>query len=642
MTNWPDSFRRGALLGVWGLVLALCLWIYWPGLAGPSLLDDGLNLTALETLEDSPFLLESVVLGNNSGPLGRPLSMLSFALEKLYLDDGVRGSKWVNLCLHLLTASVLLLFSRDLFRRLQYPAPLLGGLAVASLWLLAPLLLSTVLYSVQRMAQLATLFALVCLWCYLRSRSAQGVRVAAWMIACALALVCGVLSKENALLAVPLIMLLEWKLLRYRASSEQATRRLRLAHGGMFTAGVLLVLAVVLFAPGIILGGYAFRDFSLVERLLTEARILWAYVGQLLWVEQAQLGIYHDDQILSRNLLDPLLTLPAVLGWVAVAVLIVLPRRSAEGATVAFGLGFFVVAHAMESSVFALELYFEHRNYLPAMGLFIAAVGCGYWLLKRWYWLKNWLLLLLILVCGRNVLVIASESLIWSDPHLMHFVALNRFPDSVRTNSEMARTLALVGEIDHALVYSRRVVELDAEGELRHQLRALVLHCLAQPAIPSREIEALSATAADFRDDNVSEKVYILVKEVVDGRCPQTRVEQLADRLKELTAVAQAAQVSPKVYLSLAILENHIERYDRALEYTNALLQRSPGQSQALLMKLYFGSLLGISEAREESLAELIEQRDAGKLSQEQEYNMSLFMDPAESDGEWGAVTGDL
>jgi hypothetical protein len=621
---------RAYLIPLWGLLLGLCLWIYWPGLSGPSLLDDGANLVTLEQLDESPFLLQSVVLGNTSGPLGRPVSMLSFALERMYLDGGVQGSKLVNLCLHLLTACCLLLFARDLYNKLGYSRPAVAAVAVAALWLFAPLLLSTVLYSIQRMAQLSALFSLLCIWSYLRFRISRGIVAAVWFALSLVTLVIGVLSKENALLAVPLVLLLEWKVLCYQSSSSVHERLLRLAHGSVFAGGILLVLAVAVFSPGIVLDSYAYRDFTLGERLLTQVRILWTYVGQLLWVDQARLGIYQDTQVLSRSLLEPMTTLLAMFAWLGVGLMVVIAGRSREAVTVAFGVGFFIVAHAMESSVISLELYFEHRNYLPAMGLFIALVGAGYWLIERREWSLNWLLLLLVLATGRSVAVVASEAMIWSNPYLMHFVMVNRFPDSVRTNSEMARALALAGDVDSALRYSRRVVQLDGEGDLRHQLRDLVLHCMARPAISGEVISSLSASAADFRDDGISEKAYILVKQVVDGRCPETRVEQLADRMHQLTMIAQPSEIAPKVYLSLAILENHIERYPQALDYVEALLMRSPGNTRALLMKLYFASVLELEREREQSLAELLHQQEEGRLSQEQEYNLSLFVEPAE------------
>ncbi len=108
---------------VWVLALALCAWIYWPGLDGPPLLDDTANLRPLEQLVEEPNLMADVVAGNLSGPLGRPLTMLSFSLEQVYLGGGVREKKQFNLWLHLCIASLFLLFCRDLFRVLGQARP---------------------------------------------------------------------------------------------------------------------------------------------------------------------------------------------------------------------------------------------------------------------------------------------------------------------------------------------------------------------------------------------------------------------------------------------------------------------------------------------------------------------------------------
>lgn len=48
-----------------------------------------------------------------------------------------------------------------------------------------------------------------------------------------------------------------------------------------------------------------------------------------------------------------------------------------------FGPVFFLAAHLVESSVIALELYFEHRNYLPSVGIFISLGLAGYFAYER-------------------------------------------------------------------------------------------------------------------------------------------------------------------------------------------------------------------------------------------------------------------
>jgi hypothetical protein len=619
----PD-FR---VLLVWGLALLLCGWVYSPGLDGPAFLDDAVNLRVLDKLDERPELIFDVVKGNASGPLGRPLSMFSFGLERIYLDRGLRGTKQTNLVLHLLTGSVLLLLTLSLCRGLRLANPAIAALAVSTLWLFSPMFVSTVLYTVQRMAQLATLFSLLALWCYCQGRSELGrpLRTASWLLAGVICLVLAVLSKENALLVVPLVLLLEAQVFRYRANSAAASARLRQLHLAVLALGVTVVIGVLIYEPGYILNGYLSRDFTLTERLLTQLRILWSYVWQLLWPHADVLGLYQDDQQVSDSLLSPLSTLWAMVGWLLLVVAVFWARSKPALRGIALGVAFFLVAQVMESTVFPLELYFEHRNYLPAVGIFLALVCALAALLDRAPWLRNWVGLGLVLLLGRGLAVIASEAQIWSSQYVFHLTALGRHPDSVRANAEMSRVMALGGDAEEALAYYAWVRELESGAELRHRLRELLLLCYAGPAIPAQAINELSATVEDFSDDEMSEVVHLLVKEILDGKCPDTNLAALAARMLDLTRIPAPERISPKLYVSLAMLENHLQNYPQALAYVNALLDRSPGDKQALMMRMYFASALQLEDQREDSIRQLQEIEARGLLSEEEQYNLRLF-----------------
>ena len=135
----------------------------------------------------------------------------------------------------------------------------------------------------------------------------------------------------------------------------------------------------------------------------------------------------------------------------------------------------------------------------------------------------------------------------------------------------------------------------------------------------------LRARAEDFRDDQVSSAAYQLIKIVIDGECPETDILLLADRLYELTRVSDPAYISPRLYVSLAILENHLQRFPQALNYIDALLARSPGEVRALMMKMYFTSQLGMSAEHAGVVQQLQVLEQQGQLNQQQRYNLGLF-----------------
>ena len=109
----------------------------------------------------------TAAFSSNAGPLSRPLTMVSFALQHV-LDDGfsARSLKLGNIAIHLTIGVVLFFLFRALLAewvsqgRLQSPVGWVAAVA-AGLWLLHPLHVSTVLYAVQRMAQLSTLFVVL-------------------------------------------------------------------------------------------------------------------------------------------------------------------------------------------------------------------------------------------------------------------------------------------------------------------------------------------------------------------------------------------------------------------------------------------------------------------------------------------------
>src|SRR5690606_30693523 len=77
-------------------------------------------------------------------------------------------------------------------------------------------------------------------------------------------------------------------------------------------------------------------------------------------------SLYNDDFAVSRGLLDPLTTAPALLLVLGALTAAIAFRK--RWPLAAFGVLWFLAAHALESTVFPVELYFEHRNYVPLVG----------------------------------------------------------------------------------------------------------------------------------------------------------------------------------------------------------------------------------------------------------------------------------
>lgn len=363
----------------WPVLLLLLLvtgLMYWAGLGGPTLLDDNQNLEPLNQWLQGRLGWTSAVFGNRSGFFGRWVSMGSFVLNIELLGPGIWGLKLGNLLIHLLNGVIVFALFRALLRaramlddstNAMRWLPLLGAAA----WMLHPLLVSTVLYVVQRMAMLSATFMLLAMLSYVHGRmelDAKRTRRAAWMLGAVVPLctMLAVFSKENGVLAPALCAVIELFVFRPEAGRHRPlASRIFIFCGLVLPA--LVAVALVAVHPHVIMDGYANRSFTLIERLLTQFRVLWSYVASILLPYGPRMGFYHDDYPISRDLLHPITTLISLLGWIVAVALAWRLRKRIPG--VALGLAIFLVGQSLESSIFPLLNYFEHRNYLPSIGI---------------------------------------------------------------------------------------------------------------------------------------------------------------------------------------------------------------------------------------------------------------------------------
>jgi tetratricopeptide (TPR) repeat protein len=373
-------FVDGPSLSIIGFLTTLGLvWYgYHSGLTGTFLFDDFNNLSAIGAYGriDSWKSLLLFVTSGEADLTGRPLSLLTFLIDADSWPASPGPFKHTNVLLHLLNYCLLAWLLLKLGRRVGLSeihaqrAALLGS----ALWGLHPLLVSTTLYIVQREAMLAATFILAgfLLWesgqrhFLLGSRKGLLMMIAGAWGCTILATLC----KGNGVLLPLLLVTLEFSLppsqIHTPSNPLRSVKQVRLLLLGLPSA--LLVLWLLAGIPKDIATAFSGRPWTLTQRLMTETRVLTDYLI-LLWIPRASLsGLFYDDFPVSRTLLDPWTTLPAMLLIVALMTIgLALRRRAPQWS---FALLFFLAGHLLESTVIPLELFFEHRNYLPALMMF--------------------------------------------------------------------------------------------------------------------------------------------------------------------------------------------------------------------------------------------------------------------------------
>lgn len=455
MRFFDKSFSRLHLLALVALLASVAL-AYWPGRHGGFVFDDYPNIVNNSPLHVTQAVWRDWVAAMVSSParsLPRPLAMLTFAVNHYFTGLNPVPMKLTNVAIHLLNTLLVFGLIRSLVRGCTQALPAYSSrpewaaLFVAGCWALHPINVMAVLLVVQRMESLSHTFVFTGLWLYLLGRLRQQRGEGGWALI-VLGLLpltaLGVLVKESAALLPLYAFCLELCVLRFQTARQPFDRRL------------LVLFVLVLFLPALLavmwllptaLGPQAFasRDFTLVERLMTEPRVIFDYLQWTVLPDLADLSLYHDDYIVSRGVIDPPATLIAMIGLPIVIGAAFLLRRRRPLASL--GLLWFLGAQVLTATFIPLELVFEHRNYFASMGiclffadwLFVAPTVAA---ARR---IGAILAFAAVLACAGITYLRTSE---WSDAVSFAVSEVAKHPQSPRATYYLGWMLATASEYD--------------------------------------------------------------------------------------------------------------------------------------------------------------------------------------------------
>jgi hypothetical protein len=233
------------------------------------------------------------------------------------------------------------------------------------------------------------------------------------------------------------------------------------------------------------------------ERLLTQPRVLWDYALNILLPAGPRLGVYQDDFTLSRTLWHPWTTLPALVGWLILLSAAVRWRRQAP--VFAAGLFIFLGGHAMEAGIFPLEIYFEHRNYFPSIGLLLLLTGTLPILAGRLGEMTPGFrrlaaaapIALAVVMLG----AVHARALVWASPELLMTQSQQNRPDSPRVQSTLAALALENGDLASALLHLDAIDRLSGPIEQGSTaIWRIIAHCATDDPVPRELLETVRAT----------------------------------------------------------------------------------------------------------------------------------------------------
>lgn len=588
LTEMPGGLGDRKLIGFWAVALLAGVIAYMPGLDGPFLFDDFGSIAELGSrggVRDWETF-KGFVFGGYSGPTGRPLALLTFLIDANNWPADAWPFKRTNLVIHLINAALLGVLINKVLQLLEMDSRNRRWIVAisAACWLLHPFLVSTTLYVVQRMAQLATLFVFLGFIAYLHGRSLLASNaLKAYLI---MSLSVGVftflamISKENGILLPLLIGTLEVTVL--------ASQRARLPRLNRYWAIVFLVLPstiIALYLGGKFLSDDFFRampprDFSTYERLLTQPRILVDYLRHWFVPELYTVGVFQDHFIKSTGILSPITTLFAIVFHLALIVIAVIKRQ--RWPLFAFAVLFFYASHLIESTVINLELYFEHRNYLASAFLFVPVVVLLQSQLNR---------RLFFVVAAGALLLLAGitryTATVWADHDTMVEASAQKAPTSARAQMLLARNLYNRQQYDESI---RVIDEAIANIPDNHALLISRSNILCNLGIlEASDFEDTARKLAASIYDPRSIRLYTsLGVSIVEGRCPSVTADSLREMFENMLDVAENSdprlmQFSQIQYL-IGYTSVHIGEPERAVAAFEKSLDSRPGAAHAMLM----------------------------------------------------------
>ncbi len=438
-----DAVRWRDWLGV-AIVVALAVAISVPALDAPWYFDDIANIVEYPGVRDLRGSLASAATP-------RGIARLTFALNYRVGDLDVRGYRIVNVAVHALAGVLVLRLATRVF-----PSSTVLPIATAAIFVAHPLQTQAVTYVVQRMASLAAALALLSLWLYVQAREVRQAgatftsprHLARYL----LAIFAGVLAlyaKETAAV-LPLALLLFDRFFVTQPGDRLPSQIAYLAPWFLACAFVGLQILGMPLLGGAALDGVGNSDTQggVMAYLLTQTEVFWLYV-RLVFAPVAQ-ALHYDDALTGS--LTSARTLASLAGILLLGAAAIAART--RHPKLSFAVAWFVLGLAVESTIIVLDPVFEHRVYLPLLGVAIAAAHLLGWLPS-----SPRLVVLSVIVVALSGLAIARNQL-WAHPIAFYEDNLRRTPAEPRVLLTLAGLYRSAGRADESRALLARAVPL--------------------------------------------------------------------------------------------------------------------------------------------------------------------------------------
>jgi len=420
--------------------------------------DDAPNIWSNHFIQISSLSLDELLkAGFESVNHHRPVANISFALNYYFHGLEEKGYHLVNIFIHLLAGIMLFYFVKTTLKlaifKDKYQKSQFIAFFTALIWLIHPLHTQSVTYIVQRMNSMAALFYIMAMLFYVKAR--LNPERTKRIIFFSIAFIAGLLAlgtKQNTITLPIFIILYEWYFFQ--------NFRLKISRKKIFwIAAICLVFFTVLyfylatFSLSGILTGYDRRDFSLIERLLTQPRVILHYISLLVVPAPSRLNLDYDFP-LSYSLFSPPTTIIAILVIAGMLGLAIYTAR--KNRLYSFCILWFLGNLVIESSVIPLEMVYEHRTYLPSMLVILIMVL----FIKQVVQNRRIVMVSLITITMLFSYWTYERNKIWQDELTLWKDVQQKSPNKARANLNLGLAYVEKNRAEEAITYLKKALYL--------------------------------------------------------------------------------------------------------------------------------------------------------------------------------------
>jgi tetratricopeptide (TPR) repeat protein len=403
----------------------------------------------------------------------RVFSYFTFALNYYFGEFNVFGYHLVNLIVHIASGIFLYWFLILTFNLLSLkerygPISYKVALFTSLIFIVHPIQTQSVTYIVQRMSSMAGMFYLLSLVLYIKGRLSTGWPRVFCFGGMVLSYLLGVFSKENAAILPAFVALYEFYFFQNLDLSPKGRKVLFSLVGALLILGAFGFIIWGQRYINVIIEGYQYRSFTMSERVLTQFRVVLYYLTLLIYPHPSRLNLDYDFPI-SKTILDPpttLISLLIIAGLIGYSIWTAKKRP-----VISFCILWYFGNLVIESSIFPLEMVYEHRLYLPAVGpfiLFSILVVRGIEFVKRrrdWVGIKPYLME--IAICSLILIVLAMgtylRNKLWNNDIEFWIDCVKKSPNKARPYVNVGFTYLNEGVYDKAIDWTQKALQIDPQ-----------------------------------------------------------------------------------------------------------------------------------------------------------------------------------